>query len=352
MIDLKELEQSLDDERIIELVMELGSDEYKDTPNAIIFKTICHNIDPAEASLKLYYYKNNKQFHCFTECSENFNIFELFKKRYKLLGIKYNFYQDIVLKIAGNNYQEKGLEFVQKYETEFDRYKRQKIEVNIPKISPALLNIYEFYPTIEWLSDGISEQTMREYQIRYSSLENKIIIPHYDSNGYLIGIRGRSLNEDDIEVGKYMPVQIEGKLYSHPLGYNLYGLNFIKGNIKKFKTAIITEGEKGVLQLNTILGHDKNIAVAACGSSFHKYQLELLLAAGAERVILAFDKEGEDWKKKEKYYSKLKTICSRYKNICNMGFIYDFQNLLSLKESPTDKGKETFMKLYNNTIWL
>ena len=55
MIDLKQLQNSLSDEYIIELVTELGSDEYKDTSDAIIFKTICHNHDSDEASLKLYY---------------------------------------------------------------------------------------------------------------------------------------------------------------------------------------------------------------------------------------------------------------------------------------------------------
>ena len=35
-----------------------------------------------------------------------------------------------------------------------------------------------------------------------------------------------------------------------------------------------------------------------------------------------------------------------------MGFIYDSKNLLELKQSPTDRGKETFLKLYKGAIWL
>jgi hypothetical protein len=36
-----------------------------------------------------------------------------------------------------------------------------------------------------------------------------------------------------------------------------------------------------------------------------------------------------------------------------MGFIYDTNNLLKLKDSPFDKGKETFLKLYwENTVWI
>ena len=79
---------------------------------------------------------------------------------------------------------------------------------------------------------------MDKFNIRYSTTQNKIIIPHYNADGQLVGIRGRALNEWEVEnVGKYMPVQIEGKWYSHPLSLNLYGLNFNKEDIKKFERA-------------------------------------------------------------------------------------------------------------------
>ena len=48
-INLKELNDSLTPEKIIQLVTELGSDEYIDKGDYIIFKTICHN-------LKIYYF--------------------------------------------------------------------------------------------------------------------------------------------------------------------------------------------------------------------------------------------------------------------------------------------------------
>ena len=73
-LTLKELVDSLTTERVIELVTEFGSDEYVDKGSYIVFKTICHNIDPADASMKLYYYKKNKKFHCYTECGDIFNI--------------------------------------------------------------------------------------------------------------------------------------------------------------------------------------------------------------------------------------------------------------------------------------
>ena len=353
-ITLKELNDSLTPEKIIQLVTELGSDEYIDKGDYIIFKTICHNEDAAAASMKLYYYKKNKKFHCYTDCGDNFNIFTLFERRYKLLGIQYNFYKDIVLKITDGINIKKTAEngFIQKYESKYGEYKIDKPDVKFNEINQNILKLFTFFPTPEWLEDGISEEVMKLYNILYSIEQNKIIIPHYDISGNLIGIRGRALNESDLLIGKYMPIQIEKNIYSHPLMYNLYGLNLVKENIQKYKMAIVAESEKSPMQYATMFGMDKNICTACCGSSFHKYQLDLLISCGAERVLIAFDKEGKTRQEQEKYFIKLQNICNKYKNFCQMGFIYDSFNLLNLKDSPFDKGPEIAKKLINQGVWI
>ena len=348
--NLTELANSLSEERIIELMSELGADEHQRTNNAIIFRTICHNADPSDASMKLYYYPNTHTFHCYTDCGCTFNIYEMFKKRYEILGKDYSFYKDIVLRLGGGQHK-KETSFNYRYESLFKK-ENHTPQVDIKPINKGLLNCFTFYPTPEWLEDGISEAAMKRFNILFSIEENKIIIPHYDIDSNLIGIRCRPLNDEDLLVGKYMPIKIEGTIYSHPLGFNLYGLNVVKDNIKKFKTAIVTEGEKGVLQYETMFGSDNNIAVAACGSNFQKYQLDLLLKCGAERVLIAFDKEGETWKEQTRYFNKLKGLCERYKNYCKMGFIYDSGGLLKLKQSPFDCGAEVAAKLIRKGVWI
>ena len=52
-----------------------------------------------------------------------------------------------------------------------------------------------------------------------------------------------ALVKDDEQYGKYRPAVIGGKQYSHPLGFNLFGLNLAKDNIKKTGTALVVEGE-------------------------------------------------------------------------------------------------------------
>lgn len=338
-LNLTKIAHELTDEQVIELVTELGADRYENKEDCIVFPTICHNIDSAEANMKLYYYKRNHAFHCYTECGETFNIYELFEKRYKLLNKTYNFYTDIILKVTGGRSQEDLSEsFGAVYKSLGDRYDAHTITVDIPEIPKHLLNAFVFYPTEEWLNDGISAQAMLRFKIRYSPTQNKIIIPHFDENDRLIGIRGRALNEEDMVYGKYMPVQIEGCMYKHPLGFNLYGLNMNKENIAKYKMAIVFEAEKSVLQYETIFGRDKNIAVAVCGSQLSRYQVELLKEAGAERIIVAFDNiaHPDDMEEKTQQYNKMVKLCERYNYFIQMGFIMDFTNLLGAKNSPTD----------------
>ena len=313
MNDLNQIADSLSSEEIIKLVTELGADRYTETETYILFPTICHNADPTDAQMKLYYYKKNKRFHCYTECGDTFNIFTLFKRRYDLLEIDYNFYTDIVLKIKEHsNLSIPNQGFQNKYVSQMSKYDKQEIKMEISHLNPGILDIYSFFPAPEWLDDGISVESMLAYNIKFSIDENKIIIPHYNEEGYLIGIRGRALNPEEIAKGKYMPVYIEGKLKAHPLGYNLYGLNYVKGNIKRKQIAIIGEGEKFALQYNTMFGHNENIAVAACGSNISNYQIDLLLKAGAKKILIAFDKEGATWEERQARYKKLYNLCSKF----------------------------------------
>lgn len=349
MITPREIAQNLSDEQIIQLVASLGGDEYIDKTDYFIFKTICHNENPEDASFKLYYYKKDKRFHCYTDCASSFDIFDLYKKRYEVLGIETSF-RDIVNKILSGSGLELSENTVDKYKSEYDKYGINDIIIQYKKYNKNLLKIFSDIAPEDWLSEGISEESLKKYDIKYSINQNKIIIPHYDIEGNLIGIRGRALNEEDIIYGKYCPIKIGKNIYSHPLMFNLYGLNLVKDNVKEMKTAIIVEGEKSCLLYDSYF--DKNICVACCGSSLHKFQIDLLIKQGARKILLAFDKEGENYKEQEIYFNKLNNLCKRYKNYCQMGFIYDNGNLLHLKDSPLDRGPEIFKKLVKRSVWI
>ena len=347
-MDYKQIIDNLDINSIVELMKKLGADRYEEKEKFFIFPTICHNINSAEASMKLYLYKDTKLFVCYTE-DGNMSIFKFLKTYYETRQIEYDWFEDIynVVLNCGNFRPKEGFDTIQ-YQSLKDRYRIKKKQVELEKYPSGILDIFMKNYPVEWLNDGISRRTMDKYNIKYSVSQNKIIIPHYDINNNLIGIRGRALNEWEIEnIGKYMPIQIEKKWYTHPLSLNLYGLNHTKENIKKYGICYIGEAEKFCLQSESF--SFPNCSCAVCGSQFNKYQLDILMKnCQPKEIVICFDKEEKD--KEDKYFFKLYNLCKKYINYCKMSFIYDTENLLKLKESPTDCGENIFKKLLEKRI--
>ena len=341
MIDYEQIVKDLKDEEVIRLMYELGADRHEETDNYIIFPTICHNENATEASMKLYYYKDTHLLYCYTEDGP-MSIYKFLENYYKTRNIEYNWGQDILKVVfqcsAATELTTKETIFKQSLK---DKYRKRQ-SIQLAAYSPNVLESFVKQYPIEWLEDNISAGAMDKYNIRYSISQNKIIIPHYDINNRLVGIRGRALNESEIAYAKYAPVKIEDIVYKHKLSLNLYGLNHNWKNIKELGICYIAESEKAVLQ-SELFG-EKNCTVAICGSSLNIYQIKLLMQhCQPKEIVLCLDKEelpGED-----KYFYKLWDMCSKYKLYTNMSFIYDRENLLNLKDSPFDRGRNIFNKL-------
>jgi hypothetical protein len=347
-LDYQSIIDNLEVSAVIDLMTKLGADRWKDEGTHIVFPTICHNTDASEASMKLYFYKNTKLFNCYTE-DGIMSIFKFMKVYYETRGIEYDWVSDIynVILDCSNFHPGEGFD-APRYESLRNKYGRVKQEKELPEYNAGALDTFvKLYPP-EWLSDGISTAAMDKFGIRYSISQNKIIIPHYDVSGRLVGIRGRALNEWEVEnVGKYMPVRLEQTWYKHPLSMNLYGLYENQENIKKSGVCYVFESEKSVLQCESFSG--PNCAVAVCGSQFNKYQLGLLLrTCHPSEVILCFD--NEELEDDTKYFDKLWAICQKYKNYTNFSFVYDRLRLLKLKDSPSDRGEEIFRKLLQKRV--
>lgn len=342
MIDYKGIIDGLSTDKIIFLLRSLGSEEYIEHEDYIQFKTICHNQDIESASMKLYYYKNTHLFVCYSNCG-TMSIFTLMKHIYEERGIEYDWYKDIYKVILDCSfYEPQSFLTSHKYLSQKDQYKKRE-QINLPIYDKNILNLFIKYYPEEWLQDGISKESMDKFNIRFSISQNKIIIPHYNINGELVGIRGRALNLEEVEnFGKYAPIKIEETWYSHPLSMNLYGLYENKENIKKNQYCILAEGEKSVLQANSF--DRPNCCCAVCGSNLNKFALNILLKECAPReIIIAFDNEEKG--KNGEYFNKLHALCQKYRKYANFSFIYDGNGLLNLKDSPFDKGQEVFEEL-------
>lgn len=357
--DKEQVKDSLTIDDVFDILEELGAEPQYQKDNTLICKTICHNHgdDIYDASHKLYYYSDNSMFHCYTHCGA-FDIFELIQK---VKGVDFdsaifyvvNFF-NLNWKLSSDYDNSIDLKILENW-ANLENLKVEHEKVHFPEIDPHILDNYPRPRISEWEKEFISKEVIDGMNIRYNPLNGKILIPHYDENNRMIGIRERALIKDDEMYGKYRPAIINGKQYNHPLGFNLFGLNKAKNNIKKMGVAIVTEGEKSVFQLASYLGINNTIAVAVCGSSLSNYQLQLLRDAGAKEIVIGFDADYRALGDEDslKVVDKLKKLFNKYHGWVNISFLFDKKgDKLPYKASPTDMGKEVFMELWNDRVYL
>lgn len=360
-IDIKE---SLSDEQVIAIVDGFGGNPTS-SGTGFIADTICHNA-PGEGSHKLYYYTNSKLFHCYTGgCEqESFDIFELVRKCFRIQKkIEINLPEAInyvchACGIPVENYEDPVETDALEDWKILNKYSR--LEIKTPKSEITLgeynSSILEYLPRpriAPWLEEGISQEVLNYNNICYEPAANKIVIPHYDINGRLVGIRGRTLSEEDEVYGKYRPLVLNSIEYKHPLGFNLYCLDKAKKNIALLKKAVVFEGEKSCLLAQTYFGEDYP-AVAVCGSNITAYQVNLLLSIGVNEICIAFDRQYKELQDNEwlKWTKKLMNIRNQYCSYATISFLFDLGHALGYKDSPIDRGPDVYNKLYKERIIL
>lgn len=363
--DKSEVRESLTINDIFDLLVEWGGDpEY--TSFGILSSTICHN-KPGDGSRKLYYYSNSTLFHCFTGCDSSFDIFELTIKVMKIQKNQIFDLNDAVRYIAFRfgilgSFEVDDINELPDWAI-FDTYDKAK-KTTTTNISSVQLNAYNIdilnklnynIKIRPWLNEGISQEVIDKAQIGYYPAACQITIPHFDEKGRFVGLRGRVLGKEEAKrFGKYRPCIINKIQYSHPLSLNLYGLNWAKENIKKFQKAIVFESEKAVLQYASFFGFENNICVACCGSSLSTFQVLKLIEAGANEIIIGFDRQFQAIGDEEFKHltNHLIRINEKYKNYVTLSFIFDKNMITGYKASPTDEGKDKFLQLFNERIYL
>ena len=353
----EKVKNDLSIDQVCDLLASLGGDP-QIKGDLIISRTICHG----GHSHKLYYYNNTKLFKCYTDCLDSFDIFELIIKINKLNNIDYslpqairfitNYYGIIVeTEISENQENLQDWQILNKYDRSGSQEKEEKI-VEMKFYDDKILQYLPHPRILNWEKEGITREVMEECGICYDPSYQGIVIPHYNIDGKLVGIRERTLIKENENNGKYKPAILNYKQYNHPLGFNLYNLNNSKENIKKIKKVFVFEGEKSCLLYRSYFGSDADISVAVCGSNLINYQVQLLLSLGVEEICIAFDKQfqeiGDDeWKR---WTKKLKELNRKYSPLVQISFLFDKMNLLGYKDSPIDRGPEIFKQLYKKRI--
>lgn len=184
-----------------------------------------------------------------------------------------------------------------------------------------------------WINEGISVESLDKYQVRYDSFANQLVYPVRDVDGNIVNIGGRTLDPDWKEKGyrKYCYRFQWGTLAT------IYGLSDNIKHIIDKREIILFEGCKSVMKADTFGVHNTG---AVLTSHLNPQQLDILIKLGCN-VVFALDK---DVNVREDH--NIVTL----KRFVNVFYIYDFEDLLDKKDSPVDKGRDVFLKLYERRL--
>lgn len=353
-MNFKDLRDELTDESIKEILAQFNVEPVDEDDERIIFPTCCHNLEGG--SPKLFYYKNTKLFHCYTECAASFDIFTLLQKMYALRGQEISLKQAVEICNLDSSVlrpEDRGYNCIDDI-----RYMQELNNVYIPDVDnldfkiydKSILNKYSFnyMGLMPWIEEGIGVNALQRFSIGYDAGHQAIIIPNFNYEGELIGVRARYFKPEDIAKGKYRPLYANGQLYNHPTGRTFYGIYENHKNIERKRMAIIFEGEKSVLLFETIYGPNNNIALATLGQNITKDHIQYLLKMKVTHVILAYDTDYEDYKDLKTVEAKYKAKAKILSPYFNVSYLIDEEFLLPYKSSPIDGGKDTFERILKN----
>ena len=185
-----------------------------------------------------------------------------------------------------------------------------------------------------WEAEGISEASLERFQVAYDSFSDRLVYPIRNINGDIVNVGARTLDPN----WKQKKLRKYSYMFSWDGGMNtVFGLAENRDEILRKKEVILFEGAKSVMIADSW-------GIRNCGalltSHLSQFQLKILAKLGV-RVVFALDKEVVV--RDDPNITKLK----RYTSV---DYIWDKDNLLDEKDSPVDKGVETFMKLYERRL--
>lgn len=217
-------------------------------------------------------------------------------------------------------------------------------EMAMQTYDKSVLDKYGLSSNLAFLWDGISLDIQERFHLGYDWETDRITIPQWNMNGELVGIMGRSNDPLIPHEFRWHPI------IPCPRSYTLFGYHQNYAKIQQQQLCVVTESEKGVMQLATM---GKNYGLATCTKSISAVQERYLKALRVEKIVLAYD-QGLSQEELEHEATKLKLMNPIYKN--KVGYIYDPKgDILALdsKDSPTDLGSKAFETLLNKyTIWI
>lgn len=219
------------------------------------------------------------------------------------------------------------------------RYKGRKKQVKVSqaKILPDDYMLrYERNPEklAVWEAEGISKASLERFQVAYDSFSDRLVYPIRNTNGEIVNVGARTLDPN----WKQKKLRKYSYMFSWDGGMNtVFGLAENRDEILRKKEIILFEGAKSVMIADSW-------GIRNCGalltSHLSQFQLKILAKLGV-RVVFALDKE---------IVIRDDPNIARLKRYVSVDYIWDRDGLIDEKDSPVDKGVETFMKLYEGRL--
>lgn len=220
----------------------------------------------------------------------------------------------------------------------YDSIASQNREIQLRIYDDSVLDQYIKYSNLMFLNDGISLAAQKFWDIRYSIMDNRIIIPIRNEFSDLVGAKGRLNGVPEDDEPKYIytiPVMSSQLLYGYSENYQyLYGNDII-----------VVESEKSVMQAWDF--GVRNI-VALGSNSLSEKQTKLLLQLQPKRIIIAMD-EGLDFSQTQRNADTIKNFSTIFTP--EIWYWDSDQDLdINPKSSPTDMGKEKFEEIMQDQL--
>lgn len=375
-INKDELLNSLTEEEVIGICTALGNGEHRiDRQGNLCFNTcLCH--EGGDSPYKLIYYKHSNVpgcsdyktpiLHCYT-CNASMDLIQLVIRSNRIRGKSCTWYKALswIASYTGriDQVSEDGAYTPTERIDDFkwldpiiELKNRRKMGIpHLRSIPETYLECFSYIPHEEWLKDGVTREAFTRFEIGYSAESNQITIPHRALDGSLIGIRGRYLDTEDIEnIGKYVPIRINGNILSHSLGSVLYGAWVTKDKIKECRKALVVEGEKSCLKAYSMF-HDNSYVVATCGSNISLTHHKILLnELKIEELIYMPDKDykgAHDSYAAEAWFQKQKKKLAPFVPYCKVYLMADTADSWEYKSNALDfNSKEKFIEEYDKKI--
>ena len=354
-IDVKKLKKSLSLAHHKQIMQALGIPSYSENSTQIVYYTGDKNVDSYKGSPKLYFYKDTSIYVGMT-AGRSYDIISLVQTRLALLKQPCSFLDACQFILDTTNINPDSISRVKKEGHVYDwsnlgRFIKVRKYGN--QLSEYNRNIIDTLPPLypqAWIDEGISEETMDKYQIRYYERCNQTVIPCFDDEARLVGVRVRNWDKDRVEQAKYMPlVTLDGQCYKFNTNQVFYGINYNKPEIERTGKVIIVESEKAVMKLDTYMGRH-NIALGMYGSNLGIQRRNQLLKMGVNTVSYVVDNDfiGQDDAFFEQWREKIQHFIRLWDGFCRVEIVWDNLGLLGPKENATDRTKEVWEQLWEN----